>query len=81
MTTTTIEQLYNYHIKPLSANERLQLVSIITRQLARKNISVEPAEKPKHSIMELHGLGTEIWQGVDAQKYVDELREEWSRRP
>ena len=28
----------------------------------------------KHSIMELKGLGKEIWEGIDAQEYVDELR-------
>ena len=38
-------------------------------------------EKPKRSIMELHGLGAEIWEGVDAQEYVNGLREEWDHRP
>ena len=28
----------------------------------------------KHSITELKGLGKEIWEGIDAQEYVDELR-------
>jgi len=28
----------------------------------------------KRSIMELAGLGAEIWEGIDAQEYVDELR-------
>lgn len=31
------------------------------------------AEQPKHSIMELEGLGKEIWAGVDPKKYRDEL--------
>jgi hypothetical protein len=31
--------------------------------------------------MELHGLGAEIWQNIDAQRYVDELRDEWDRCP
>lgn len=34
---------------------------------------------PKHSIMELRGLGREIWEGVDAQEYVNDLRGEWGR--
>ena len=38
-------------------------------------------EKPKHSLMELEGLGAEIWQGIDAQEYVNELRKEWDHRP
>ena len=31
------------------------------------------------SLMELEGLGTEIWAGEDAQAYVNRLRDEWSR--
>jgi hypothetical protein len=31
--------------------------------------------KPKQSIMALEGLGKEIWQGLDAQVYVDQERE------
>jgi hypothetical protein len=31
--------------------------------------------------MELHGLGAEIWQGIDAQEYVEQLRSEWDDRP
>ena len=31
------------------------------------------------SLMELEGLGKEIWAGEDAQAYVNRLRDEWSR--
>jgi hypothetical protein len=30
-----------------------------------------------HSIMELEGLGADIWKGIDAQEYVREGRESW----
>ena len=43
--------------------------------------SANTAERAKRSIMELHGLGAEIWHNIDAQTYVDELRNEWDRRP
>lgn len=33
--------------------------------------------EPPVSIMALHGLGKELWEGVDAQAYVDQLRREW----
>jgi hypothetical protein len=33
----------------------------------------------KRSILALEGLGAEIWQGIDAQTYVDALRAEWDR--
>lgn len=34
----------------------------------------------KRDIMELHGLGKEIWEGIDAQEYVNQLRSEWDDR-
>jgi hypothetical protein len=30
-------------------------------------------------IRQLRGLGREIWEGTDAQAYVDTLRDEWQR--
>ncbi len=30
--------------------------------------------EPRHSVLELKGLGKEIWQGIDAQEYVDRER-------
>ena len=34
-----------------------------------------------HSLLELDGLGAEIWTDIDAQEYVNELRNEWDHRP
>ena len=34
--------------------------------------------KPKRSVMELEGLGKEIWQGLDAQDYVNQERDSWN---
>ena len=31
----------------------------------------------KHSITELRGSGKEIREGIDAQEYVNKLRDEW----
>jgi hypothetical protein len=81
MNLITIEELYEQHIRPMSTVEKLRLVSMITQQLVAEPAMVEDVEKPKHSIMELHGLGAEIWQGVDAQEYINQLREEWNHRP
>lgn len=46
--------------------------------LRRLKLALIAQQEPKkRSILELRGLGREIWQGVDAQTYVDRLREEW----
>jgi hypothetical protein len=77
--TITVEEIYQQHIKPLPASERLRLLAITAQDLAQQD--VDTVEGRKRSIMELHGLGAEIWKGVDAKEYVDELRDEWDHRP
>jgi hypothetical protein len=77
--TATVEEIYQQHIKPLSAPERLRLLAITAQDLVHQGS--DTTEGPERSIMELHGLGAEIWKGVDAQEYVDELRGEWNHRP
>lgn len=68
--TTILEQA-----KALTPQERETLITYLQASLA------EEVPKSGHSIMELRGLGKEIWQGVDAQAYVDQLRDEWDARP
>ncbi len=74
-----IETIYQQHIKPLTHDEQLKLLSKIAGELANGRGETEPNKK--RSIMELHGLGAEIWEGIDAQEYVNELRNEWEHRP
>ncbi|MCI0690674.1 hypothetical protein L0337_01560 [candidate division KSB1 bacterium] len=78
MQTMSIEQLYERHIKPLPSHKQLKLVELIARKMAQ---AIETANSPQRSLMELHGLGAEIWEGIDAQEYVNELRKEWDHRP
>jgi len=70
----TLEQLYDQHIKVLSKSEQLRLISLISQRLAKKRKS---AKRKQRSLMELEGLGAEIWQGIDAQEYVNQMRDEW----
>ncbi len=72
----TAEEIYQQYIKPLPNNEKLRLIAKVSSDLVENE-----TEKPKRSIMELHGLGAEIWEGIDAQEYVNELRNEWEHRP
>jgi hypothetical protein len=74
MEAQNIDQVYEQQIKPLPLADQLRLVELIARYAAR---SALPEDLPLHSIMELHGLGAEIWEGVDAQEYINKLREEW----
>lgn len=41
---------------------------------------MEEPEKPKRSIMELQGLGAELWRSIDVDAYIAETRAEWDER-
>ncbi len=58
--------------RQLGLTEQLQLLEALTRMVRSR------VEKPHiHSIMELEGLGAEIWQGIDAESYVEQERNSW----
>ena len=62
-------------IPKLSFTERKALITLLVETFT------EPDEGKTHSIMELEGLRAEIWEGIDAQDYVNQLRSEWGYSP
>ena len=56
---------------------QMNLIADLTAHLNREP-EAQPATK-KRSIMELQGLGKEIWQGMDAQEYVNQERASWTK--
>jgi len=64
---------YARGIKSLNIDEQLTLLEIISTRL-KKTIG---KRRKKNSIMELEGLGANIWKGIDAQDYVHKERESW----
>ena len=70
------QTIYESHIRSLPEHERLRLVVLITRDLA----DAARHRRGGRSVLELRGLGAKIWKGIDAQEYVDELRDEWTDR-
>jgi hypothetical protein len=77
MAVLRVEELYERYVRRLPASERLRLVTMTTEELSRESAA---AEHPKHSLLELQGLGAYLWEGVDAQAYVKSLRDEWDDR-
>jgi hypothetical protein len=71
-----VEEIYNRHLAHLSKEDRLRLLAIIANDLTQ----ILPSGDKRHSLSELEGLGAEIWKGIDAQEYVDDLRDEWERK-
>jgi hypothetical protein len=63
--------------KRLNVQERKELVKLLVDSLDVP----ETAPRRQRHLSELRGLGKEIWAGIDAQEYVDQLRSEWDERP
>jgi hypothetical protein len=61
--------------KNLTLEEQLKLVEDLSI-LIRQRVTMTP--KPMRSILELRGLGKEIWQGIDAQEYINQERDSWN---
>lgn len=48
-----------------------------SRLAARRMLEEGISEKKKRSLLELRGLGKEIWEGVDPEEYVKRERDSW----
>ncbi|MEQ8465893.1 hypothetical protein [Coleofasciculus sp. F4-SAH-05] len=59
----------------LTPDEQMQLIEELF-SLIHQRVTLAP--KPKRSILELRGLGKEIWNGMDAQDYVNQERDSWN---
>jgi hypothetical protein len=70
--TASTAEIYERHIQTLPAAQRLELLALIASRLVAEGAAT-PREK-KHRLEELRGVGKEIWEGIDAQEYVNRLR-------
>ena len=69
MASTSYEQVLRV-AESLPRDEQLRLVQELAEHTAHA--------KGTTSVMELCGLGQEIWQGQDAQEYVNSERASWN---
>ena len=60
-------------IQDLEPEEQLSLVEIISARLKK----IIGKKTKRRSIMELEGLGADIWESIEAQDYVRKERESW----
>ena len=75
-----VEDVYEEYIRDMSPAEKLELIELIKRKLADvgpfKGRSRRTGDR--REITELHGLGGWLWQGVDTEDYINDLRNEWN---
>lgn len=58
----------------LTPEEQLELAIFLLT-----NVQPRLVARPQHSIMELKGLGKELWQGIDVDQYLEEERNSWDK--
>lgn len=73
MSRMTMYQETLNRVRLLDVQQQLDLIAELTTMLRQAMVS-----RPRHSVMELQGLGKEIWQGMDAQRYVNQERDSWT---
>jgi hypothetical protein len=67
------EEIYLRYISDLPFAVRAELLAIIADDLAAQ--AEEMGEPPELNILDLEGMGAEVWAGIDAQEYVNALRD------
>jgi hypothetical protein len=72
MSNTTYYEVLG-RVQSLTPTDQLRLLEELTA-LVRRQVTA----RPRRSILELQGLGKEIWRGIDAQGYVDRERASWN---
>ena len=71
MSSYTCEEVRD-HVIRLDPEDQLELFKFLANILLPQ-VKIET----QHSLLELEGLGQEIWEGVDAQQYINEERDSW----
>ncbi len=69
---TNLSQQILKQVQMLSPSEQEELLAQLQRTVQQANA------KNGRSILELDGLGKEIWASIDAQEYVHRERSSWN---
>jgi hypothetical protein len=72
MSTTVYDRVLHQvqHLEPADQLRLLEELAALVRRQA--------ALQTRRSILELRGLGKEIWKDIDVQKYVEQERASWN---
>jgi len=71
MSASRYEQILG-DIEALSTEEQLRLLESLAG-----HVRLQARAGARRSVLELKGLGREIWDGIDAQEYVNKESESW----
>jgi hypothetical protein len=72
MIASTYDQLFD-QVRKLSYYDQLRLLADVATLLRFQ----ETAPYHKHSLLELEGLGKEVWEGINVKEYLNQERNSW----
>jgi hypothetical protein len=73
-----LEPRYDYVESDEVVRLVVRLLDIDSPEARARSITLS-RQRAVGSLRRLQGLGKEIWAGVEAQEYVNQLRDEWER--
>ncbi len=73
----TAYQNIHRQFKELNQQEQIILLEELTKIVATSTTKKNRAKIGQKNIMDLEGLGKEIWLSIDVQKYIEEERNSW----
>ncbi len=63
----------------ITLEKLVELIEHLTpeeRSILKKRL--EESIQKKHKLLELEGLGAELWRNIDVREYIDKERDGWS---
>lgn len=76
---TTLGAPYNYVQMEEVVSDVVELLGLDNSisGTAPSSIYIARQRMSANSLLGLKGLGKSLWKGIDAQDYIDDLRDEW----
>ena len=66
-----------YEITKLAFSEKLELLDNLVKQIKEQEFKKRDS---KYTLLQLKGLGKELWQEVDVENYINTERNQWDVR-
>ena len=66
-----------FEITKLAYSEKLELLMKLAKQINEQEFKKKDS---KYTLLQLKGLGKELWQEVDVENYINTERDQWDDR-
>ncbi|MBE9232921.1 hypothetical protein IQ231_14850 [Cuspidothrix issatschenkoi LEGE 03284] len=67
-------------IDQLTLVEQMRVLEHLVKQMKQSVEAVTVTPKPKYKVTDFYGIAPDLLKGIDAQEWVNQLRNEWEER-